>query len=234
MIESNWIEQLDRDGFAILQDAVIRSACAELISSLGSSIDPDDSRRRGGRRNLFQDIPEVAQLARSEAVRGPVDRVLGQNCFATRALFFDKTPEANWKVIWHQDVTIVVRRRRDVEGFGPWSSKAGIHHVQPPAEVLERMLTVRLHLDPCGEDNGPLRVLPGTHDQSVIDRSTIDRLRAERPEHICIADQGSLLLMRPLLLHASSPAQTPGHRRVLHLEFANEELPGGLEWFERV
>jgi hypothetical protein len=72
---------------------------------------------------------------------------------------------------WHQDRAIAVRDRVDVPGFGPWSVKAGLVHVEPPVDILERMLAVRLHLDDCGEDNGPLRVLPGSHAWAGLDAS---------------------------------------------------------------
>src|SRR5262245_7189469 len=101
------------------------------------------------------------QKLRSSPSRQPfacfVEPILGPGAFVVRGLFFDKTPRANWKVSWHQDLTIAVRVRIEAPGFGPWSLKAGVVHVQPPAEILERMATVRLHLDDCSESNGPLR-----------------------------------------------------------------------------
>ena len=92
-----------------------------------------------------------------------VSTVLGPHAFVVRGLFFDKTPTANWNLPWHQDVTIAVKERREVAGFGPWTKKAGIHHAHAPADLLARMITVRIHLDPCGRENGPMRVLPGLH-----------------------------------------------------------------------
>jgi ectoine hydroxylase-related dioxygenase (phytanoyl-CoA dioxygenase family) len=125
-----------------------------------------------------------------------------------------------------------VKERRDVEGFGPWSVKAGVVHVQPPASVLAGMLTVRLHLDDCGLENGPLRVVPGSHKLGVSDAAAIADARNRIAEATCAVGAGSVVLMRPLLLHASSPATVAGHRRVIHLEFAAAELPGGLEWHD--
>jgi ectoine hydroxylase-related dioxygenase (phytanoyl-CoA dioxygenase family) len=169
-------------------------------------------------------------LAESTAVRSLVEPALGPNAFAVRDLFFDKTMDANWKVTWHQDLTIAVRHRIDVPDFGPWSVKDGVPHVRPPVELLERMLTVRLHLDDCGEENGPLRVLPGSHQHGRLGENAIRVWRAEVPAVSCAVKRGGAVLMRPLLLHASSPARRPEHRRVIHLEFAAEELPGGLQW----
>src|SRR5262249_36630616 len=145
-------------------------------------------------------------------------------------ILFDKTPEANWKVTWHQDVTIAVAARREVEGFGPWSMKAGVIHVQPSAEILEQMLAVRIHLDDCGPENGPVRVLPGSHRLGKLTTEEIATIRVAVNEQPCIASRGTALLMRPLIVHASSGATRPGHRRVIHIEYANCTLPGGLDW----
>jgi ectoine hydroxylase-related dioxygenase (phytanoyl-CoA dioxygenase family) len=159
--------------------------------------------------------------------------VLGAGCVVVRALLFDKTPHANWKVVWHQDLTIAVAERRDVPSFGPWSEKAGVVHVQPPIEVLEQMLAVRVHFDDCGVANGPVRVLSGTHRSGRLSPAAVEELRAATAESVCVAPKGAVLGFHPLLLHASSPATVPGHRRVLHFEFASARirvLPGNLAW----
>jgi ectoine hydroxylase-related dioxygenase (phytanoyl-CoA dioxygenase family) len=193
-------------------------------------------REKGGStyavRRLCELIPAVRAMSVSPAIRNLVEPILGASARVVRSLLFDKNPEANWKVPWHQDLAIAVKERRDVAGFGPWSEKAGVTHVQPPVEVLERMVTVRLHLDDCGVENGPLRVLAGSHRLGVIDPGTVGDVRAELPEVSCMVPAGGAVLMRPLTLHASSPAERPGHRRVIHLEFAAGELPDELEWYE--
>jgi len=122
---------------------------------------------------------------------------------------------------------------RSSDGFGPWSSKEGVTHVQPPVGVLERMVSVRLHLDDCAASNGPLRVIPGSHASGRLSVAEIAAIRAREPECVCVARAGDLLVLRPLLLHASSAATAPGHRRVLHVEYACEPLPAGMDWFEQ-
>ena len=119
-------------------------------------------------------------------------------------------------------------------GFGPWSEKGGVPHVQPPAELLERMLAVRVHLDDCGAENGPVRVIPGSHRAGRLSPAAVDAWRAGAEPVDCLAERGAILAFRPLILHASSPAAAPAHRRVVHLEFAAEELPAPLEWHARV
>lgn len=149
-----------------------------------------------------------------------------------RAIYFDKSPDANWLVAWHQDLTIAVRERVEAAGFGPWSMKGGVPHVQPPMEMLERMITVRLHLDDADAGNGALRVLPGSHRFGRLSTEKIQELRATEPEALCVANAGDVLLMRPLILHASGRSNSPKHRRILHIEYAGFDLPPGLQWQE--
>ena len=150
-----------------------------------------------------------------------------------RGILFDKTPGANWLVAWHQDLTICVKEQCDVPGYGPWSIKHGVPHVQPPIELLEQMVTLRLHLDETRAANGALRVIPGSHGWGRLSAEQIEERRAAESEVICEAAPGDALLMTPLLLHASSKAESPAHRRVVHLEFApREALAQGLRWYE--
>jgi ectoine hydroxylase-related dioxygenase (phytanoyl-CoA dioxygenase family) len=228
--------RVERDGFAVVADVLGPETVAELIGAVDRERGGPGVLRRGadvyGMRDLLRRVVEVRRLARSAALRALVEPVLGPGAFVVRGLWFDKTPGANWNLPWHRDLTIAVRRRRDVPGFGPWTVKAGIPHVQPPAAVLRRMLAVRLHLDVCDEDNGPLAVLPGSHAVGDADVRDPGPWPARVPAVTCLVPRGGAVLMRPLLLHASSTARAPGHRRVVHLEFAAGPLPGGLEWFE--
>jgi ectoine hydroxylase-related dioxygenase (phytanoyl-CoA dioxygenase family) len=125
---------------------------------------------------------------------------------------------------------MAVRERRDVPGYGPWSTKAGVTHVQPPTAVLERMVTVRIHIDPCPASNGALRVVPGTHALGRLNQNLVEPHIEESRAVCCEADSGDALVMRPLLLHSSSSSLNAGHRRVLHFDYAVGDLGGGLEW----
>jgi len=237
MIVQEHVSQLNENGYAIVPNVAPAGTVAELIAALEQTPEDDGARQRGrvpGVRNLLALIPAVRVLAQSHAIRALVAPILGPPAFAVRGILFDKTPGANWNVVWHQDLSIAVRERRDVPGFGPWSEKAGVTHVQPPVGILERMLAVRLHLDDCDARNGPLRVLPGSHTVGRLNAGDIARRREQTPEAVCPVPAGGALLMRPLLLHASSDAQDPRHRRVIHLEYAPEDLPDGLEWHDRV
>ncbi len=184
-----------------------------------------------GRRGLLG-IPVVAELSRSSRLLDLVRPHVSSEPFPVRAIYFDKSPEANWRVAWHQDLTLALAAHHEVPGFGPWSVKDGIPHVQPPAGLLQQMLTVRLHLDDADETNGALRVLSGSHRSGRLSADEIQTLRAAQPDHRCTAAAGDALLMRPLLLHSSGRSTSPRQRRVLHIEYAAFELPSGLAWHE--
>jgi ectoine hydroxylase-related dioxygenase (phytanoyl-CoA dioxygenase family) len=162
-----------------------------------------------------------------------METILGPECFAVRGIFFNKTRTSNWKVAWHQDLTIAVRERKNVEGFGPWTMKAGVLHVQPPCEVMAGMLAIRLHMDESGCDNGPLRVIAGSHSAGRLSGERISTWSKEESV-TCTVPRGGALVMRPLLLHASSASAITKSRRVIHLEFAAAELPQGLNWYDKV
>jgi hypothetical protein len=229
-------DALARNGFAIVPRAVDAQTIDALLGALTPPADVAHG-ARGGMRHLLREVSAVRALARSTAVREIAEAAVGRGAFAVRGLLFDKTPEANWKVVWHQDVTIALEERREVAGFGTWTEKDGVPHAQPPESLLSRMVAVRVHLDDCTEANGPVRVLPGSHRGGRLSGARIDDYRATHEAVVCTVPQGGILAFHSLLLHASSPALTPSHRRVVHLEFVAAEwadLPGGLCWHERV
>jgi hypothetical protein len=231
--DGNWLAHLIGNGFVIRHDFLSASEIAETIRALEGATAPDSVRSRGGTyaiRNLLDVVPEVAALANSERIMSMIEPVLGAGALPVRGILFDKTRTANWKIPWHQDLTIAVTARVEVPGFGPWSRKAGVLHVQPPVRILEQMLSVRIHLDACGDSNGPLRVIPGTHRLGRLSSAEIQSRRGSVPATACPARAGDVLLMRPLLIHSSSPSAKPGHRRVVHLDYAAGSLPAGLSW----
>ncbi|MEM7776180.1 MAG: phytanoyl-CoA dioxygenase family protein [Pseudomonadota bacterium] len=157
-------------------------------------------------------------------------RLLADPARLVRILAFDKTVSANWFVPWHQDRIIAVEDRKPVLQFKNWSRKQGCWHVEPPIALLERMVTLRVHLDPCEERDGPLEVLPGTHAFGRLRRSDIGNVAATLAPQVCLADRGDILAMSPLTVHRSRRAKNPSRRRVLHLEFAALDLPEPLRW----
>ena len=228
---------IDKDGFEIIPNvfkckeiAAIRKAIVSLKGKEGTQ---KKKKELYGLRNLLQLCPFISELAISDNLTSIVKNILGPSAFPVRALFFDKTAEANWKVPWHQDLTITVSTKADLPGFGPWSIKNGIIHVQPPTKILENMLSIRIHLDDCDETNGALKVIRGSHTYGKLAALNISSWKQKGSIVTCVIPCGGLLIMRPLLLHSSSPAQKPKHRRVVHIEYASNDVPGNLKWNEK-
>jgi hypothetical protein len=232
----SYARQFADAGYSIAEDVLSEIDVEQLRSGI-ASLPPgkEVKRRKGvyGVRNLLEICPEVRELACDVRIRNFVVPILGDRAFAVRAVFFDKMPSANWSLFWHQDNVIAVNQRLDLPGYTGWSNKAGVWQVQPPVDILSRMVAVRVHLDDCGATNGPLRVLPGSHRHGWLDNE-LDDWKARVPEVVCLVRAGGVVTMCPLTLHASAVAETPEHRRVIHIEYANEELPGGLDWNSRV
>lgn len=231
----SYVEAIKRDGFASVPNLCNSETTSCLIEKL-EGVHPEEavSQRAGqafGIRNLLNIVPFAGAIAYSTALWSLVEPILGKNARVVRGIFFDKTPTANWKVPWHQDLTVAVRRQVDIDGYGPWSIKAGIPHVQPPISVLESILTLRLHLDDTNETNGALNVIPGSHKHGRIAPQDIPAWRGKALPVACRVSRGGVLAMRPLILHSSSAALNPLHRRVLHLEYSSIKLPADLEWY---
>ena len=175
-----------------------------------------------------------ADLRRLLHIDAPIGRVaawaLGPDSVPVRAILFDKTAQTNWALGWHQDRTIVVRDRREVAGFGPWTRKQGMIHVAPPASVLAGMVTLRIHLDPVSDTNAPLLIALGSHRLGAVPETKIDEAVGEAEIFACRAERGDIWLYATLILHASAAAAEPTRRRVLQLDYAAEPLVGGLEF----
>lgn len=183
-----------------------------------------------GSRKLHE-LSWLKEFATSGVPAALAKEVLGDEAKVVRILYFDKQPGSNWKLPYHQDLTIAVGSKHDVPGYGPWSVKDGIPHVQPPVGVLEHMIAVRLHLDRCHASNGALRVIPGSHAHGKLTLAEVDECVVREREVTAEAEAGDAILMRPLLLHASSPSSSPSHRRVLHIEYAAADLCPPLQWY---
>lgn len=229
------IEHFNERGFLIIENAFDKQTVDRLIEELSGINFGDAAKKREsaafGVRNLLNVAPRVREFVNSDDVRKLVEPIAGKQAQAVRAIFFDKTPEANWKVPFHQDLTIAVKERREVGGFVSWTMKANILHVQPPASVLENIVALRVHLDDTDESNGALRVIAGSHRFGRLSAEQIEKLKVTRETVTCCIGKGGAMLMRPLLLHASSAATNACHRRVLHFEFSSEKLSGDLQWF---
>ncbi|HEY4313529.1 MAG TPA: phytanoyl-CoA dioxygenase family protein [Pirellulales bacterium] len=229
-------QKLAADGYAIVEECLDSEVTSWLIKAVESCerLATNRAIRRRNEvfavRNLLDVVPEVADIFLLPRVRELLREVVGPRPFLTKAILFDKTSSANWHVNWHQDLSIAGKQRADMPNWTGWSTKAEVPHVQPPAEVLEGMVTVRLHLDPCKENCGALKVIPGSHREGRLSVAQVAQLVKDTSFVTCSVCAGAAVIMKPLLLHASSPARNAAHRRVLHLEFAPNTLPAPLEW----
>lgn len=229
------LAEIDENGFGVLSAALDAATVWSLKSALAKLKPAVSVRRKNetvyGVRNLLNLSPPVREFAEGETVRKIAESFLGRKARVVRAIFFDKTAAANWKVPWHQDLTIAVKEKGEARGFTVWTRKAGIEHVQPPVEILERMITLRFHLDAADETNGALKVIPKSHRSGRLSAAEIKFRRMANETRLCSVKKGDCLVMRPLILHSSSAGTSPERRRVIHLEFSAEELPSGLTWY---
>lgn len=176
------------------------------------------STKTSGIRNAEKKFASIKDLANSEQLKHQTKHYLSSPTHLVRAILFNKTAENNWLVSWHQDKTVAVSEKFKQEGWEPWSIKDGIHHVQPPIDVLNQMVTFRIHLDDSHQDNGCLKVLPQSHKLGILNQTAIQIYVQKHKPISCEAAERSALVMRPHLLHSSSKASKPSQRRVLHLE----------------
>jgi ectoine hydroxylase-related dioxygenase (phytanoyl-CoA dioxygenase family) len=232
MIGADSLPEFKRSGFAVLIGVLDESDILRLRRELSNlSFVNSGSDRTYGVRNLLNKSKYVREFSQSAKVLDIVNKFLGPGARVVRGIYFDKTSAANWKVPWHQDLTIAVNDRFDIKGYSPWTRKAGVWHVQPEIEVMRNVLTLRFHLDDTDETNGALKLLPGTHMNGRLDAVKIKALRTATESSVCRVKQGDCLVMSPLLLHSSSAGTKPRRRRIIHLDYSDIELPGGLTWY---
>jgi ectoine hydroxylase-related dioxygenase (phytanoyl-CoA dioxygenase family) len=213
-------------GFTIIPDVVATEDLLGLVEGLNQA---DLTRSRAGVRHAMKLAP-VNAVARKAGLLGIAREILGSEAFPFRATLFDKSPTSNWLVVWHQDTALPLRERRETPGWGPWSVKDGVNYAHAPASALSQVLALRVHLDDSTADNGPLRVLPGTHTLGVLTDEAIHELSTQVAAVDCLISRGGVLAMRPLIVHASSKSLAENPRRVLHIEYAASPIiADGLE-----
>jgi ectoine hydroxylase-related dioxygenase (phytanoyl-CoA dioxygenase family) len=220
MPDMPFVAPFTANGIAIIEYALLERDLARMADTFGQG----NARHTALSRDLIDWLgthPAILELARR--LTAPTARLV-------RVIAFDKTPDANWFVPWHQDRSIAVANRVEVPGYSNWTIKDGLIQVEPPVAVLDGMVTLRIHLDDCGEDKGPLEAILGSHTAGRLDRAGIASVVETGTRMLCLAARGDILCMRPLTVHRSQRAKVPARRRVLHLEFAAATLSDGLSW----
>jgi ectoine hydroxylase-related dioxygenase (phytanoyl-CoA dioxygenase family) len=217
-------EKFEDDGFLVTGPLSGHELDAQLEAII-PKLTPDGV----GTRNLIEHA-WCADLAKTIRAHRLITPFLSVATVAVQCNLFEKSKDQNWLVPVHQDLSIAVRKKIEHPALTGWAEKEGAIFVQPPVSVLQDMVAVRFHIDECALGDGPLRVVPGSH---KMGRLTSQAALAERDrigETSCPVERGGAMLMKPLLLHASSKASGQSRRRVLHFVFAPSQLPFGLRW----
>ena len=213
---SETTREIVEKGFSVLPKVLGDEEMRRLITELENA---GLARSRAGIRHAMKN-ESVATVARDARMMRIAREILGEGAIPFRATLFDKSPVSNWLVVWHQDTALPLKEKREVAGWGPWSVKDGIEYAHAPANALEQVVALRLHLDDSGADNGPLRVLSATHGLGVLSDEQLHELSTKIEPVDCLTAQGGVLAMRPLIVHASSKSQSARPRRVLHIEYS--------------
>ncbi len=187
-------------------------------------------KNRGGIRNIDKLVPSISNFANSELILTLATKLLNNEAKLVRAILFNKSESQNWLVGWHQDKKVSISARDERLAWKAWSIKDSVVHASPPLDVLESIITVRIHLDEATKNNGCLKVIPKSHNQGILSQDEINKIVCEHKIDFIEAPRNSALIMMPTLLHASSKATKPTSRKVLHLEFSSYQLPYGLSW----
>lgn len=222
------------NGFAILDDFYGSDEVMEMKEIIEQAVSDKPTFRRTNDlfaiRQVLKEVPALLQPIFNNRLKQLISADFGGDYFVSKSIYFDKPGNSNWFVAYHQDLTISVKEKLEVHGFGPYTKKQDQFAVQPPVDILQRNFTIRIHLDHTDESNGALKVLPASHLAGV---RRYEQLQETKEEVICAVKQGGIMLMHPLLFHASGKSTGNKPRRVLHIEFSNQQLPGGLSWSEK-
>ena len=228
------LDDLSLKGYTVINDVYSVEEVRSIIDRINHADTANPAFRKTNDlfaiRRFLKTIPEIRPLIFNSKLGSIVHQYFGNDYFAVKSIYFDKPEQSNWFVAWHQDLTISVNKKLDLPGYGPWTIKQDQYAVQPPLEILENIFTVRIHLDDTDEKNGALRVIPGSHGKGIQRYSA----SASDLQETCCVRGGGIMIMRPLLQHASNRTVNNNRRRVIHIEFSNAELPEELSWAERM
>ncbi|EHQ28167.1 phytanoyl-CoA dioxygenase family protein [Mucilaginibacter paludis] len=228
-------QELDELGFTIIDDVYTDAEVDQLLNTINAT--PVNGATFRKTKDLFairqflKEVPDAEGLIFNHRLTGVIQQLFGSGFFVTKSIYFDKPAQSNWFVAYHQDLTISVDQKTEIDGYGPWTVKQNQFAVQPPVKVLENSFTIRIHLDDTDQNNGALKVVPGSNLKGIYRPETINW--QTETETICNVKKGGIMIMRPLLLHTSNRSTNQQPRRVIHIEFSNSELPPTIKWSEK-
>ena len=229
------LNQIASEGFTIVEDVYTLLEVENIITAINSADQSKATFRKTDElfaiRRFLKGVPGVSSLIFNSKLKSLINNLFGSGYFVVKSIYFDKPEKSNWFVAWHQYLTISVDKKLEIPGYGPWTVKLNQFAAQPPMAILENNFTIRIHLDDTDEGNGALKVISGSHLKKIYRAENID-WRTEI-ENTCNVSTGGIMIMRPLLMHASNRTTTNKKRRVIHIEFSQAELPAGINWGEK-
>lgn len=227
-------EKIAQNGFTVIDDVFTVAETDAILQIIAAADTSGPAFRKTDDlfaiRQVLQVIPEIYPVVFTPRFKALIASMIGGDYFVIKSIYFDKPAASNWFVAWHQDLTISVDRKSEIERFRHWTVKQGQFAVQPPQEILDNNCTIRIHLDDTDENNGALRIIPGSHLRGVV---RMEELSEGAMDVSCAVRKGGIMLMKPLLMHSSGRTVDERARRVLHIEFGRDELPEGLNWSEK-
>ncbi|AOC93976.1 Phytanoyl-CoA dioxygenase (PhyH) [Flavobacterium anhuiense] len=231
-------KQIDSEGFSIINNVFTENEIENLISLIDNKTknDSDNSTFRKSEdlfaiRQFHKEVPETLPFIFNEKLQNIIESIFGKGFFITKSIYFDKPEKSNWFVAYHQDLTISVDQKIEIENFENWTVKQNQFAVQPPTEILENNFTIRIHIDKTTKNNGALKVINNSHSKGILRIENLDFEKEK--ETICEVEKGGIMIMKPLLFHASNKTTNNERRRVIHIEFSKQQLPNGFEWSEK-
>jgi ectoine hydroxylase-related dioxygenase (phytanoyl-CoA dioxygenase family) len=233
------IYEINSEGFAIIEKVYSEIEIEKIISEIErvTENETENSTFRKSEdlfaiRQFHKEIPKTLDIIFNQNLKEIIKLNFGENYFITKSIYFDKPEKSNWFVAYHQDLTISVDKKAEIEGFENWTTKQNQFAVQPPKEILEQNFTIRIHIDKTTKENGALKVLNKTHKKGIVRIENIDF--ENEIETICEVEKGGIMIMKPLIFHASNKTTNNERRRVIHIEFSNQKLTNELEWSEKL
>ncbi|HMI01669.1 MAG TPA: phytanoyl-CoA dioxygenase family protein [Pedobacter sp.] len=228
--------QIAKNGFTVIDDVFSEEQILQFCEKIENANSSSDTFRRStdlfAIRQFLKEVPDIYPLIFNDTFKNLLAGLFTEDHFVVKSIYFDKPEQSNWFVSYHQDLTISVNKKMELDGFTKWTVKQGQFAVQPPLHILEKSFTVRIHLDDTDANNGALKVVPGSHLKQIYRPEAIDW--DKETEFTCAVPRGGVMIMKPLLLHSSNRTTNNNKRRVIHIEFCCHELPGGLQWSERI
>lgn len=196
------------------------------VNRLRDALAETPQEQKAGERSADKVFPIVQELVSDPNLMRIAEGYLTGNISIVQVKLFESTPAK----AWHQERNVVLNRKVDVADWGPWHEQCGVQYVQPPIEVLDNMVTLRLQLDAANEKSGYLRIIPRSHNTGLMSDEEIKAYAASHESIDCFTEAGDVFAMRPHVLQKTCEGSDGSARRVLQIEYCGYKLPAELEW----